>query len=42
MTYLRCPLQGETALIHAATNGNEDKLKQLIAFRANLDAIDVI
>jgi hypothetical protein len=42
MTYLRCTVQGRTALIDAAKNGEEDELKQLIAFRANLDATAVI
>jgi ankyrin repeat protein len=38
----RCTVQGETALIRAANNGNEAQLKQLIDAKANLDAKDVI
>ncbi len=41
-TYLRCTVQGKTALIRAAKNGDEALLKQLIGAKANLNAKDVI
>lgn len=41
-TYLRCTVQGKTALIRAAENGNEAQVKQLIVAKANLNAKDVI
>ena len=41
-TYLRCTVQGKTALIRAADNGNEAQVKQLIAAKANPNAKDVI
>jgi len=41
-TYLRCTVQGKTALIRAAENGNEAQVKQLIVAKANPNAKDVI
>jgi len=41
-TYFRCTVQGQTALIRAAKNGDEAQLKQLIDAKANLHAKDVI
>jgi hypothetical protein len=41
-TYLRCTVQGVTALLRAANNGEEAQLKQLIGVKANLHAKDVI
>jgi hypothetical protein len=41
-TYLRCTVQGYTALIRAAVNGEEAQLNQLIVARANLNAQTVI
>jgi ankyrin repeat protein len=41
-TYFRCTVQGKTALIRAAENGEEAQLKQLIDAKANLHAKDVI
>jgi hypothetical protein len=40
-TYLRCTVQGETALIRAADKGELAQLKQLIGVKANPDAKDV-
>ena len=39
---MRCTVQGRTALIRAAENGNEAQVKQLIGAKANLNAKNVI